>query len=42
MATEAVAHRQIRLQKGFVTGERKAALPGLGICQFGQQIARAV
>ena len=42
LVADAGAHRQIRLQKSLVTGERITALPGLGIFQVGQQIARAL
>jgi len=42
LATDTIAHHQIRFQKGLVTGQQIAALTGLGIFQCGQQIVRAV
>jgi len=41
-ATDTVAHRHIRFQKGLVTGQQIAPLTGLGIFQCRQQITRAL
>jgi hypothetical protein len=40
LTADVVAHRQIRFQKSFVTGQQIAVLTGLGIFQCRQQIVR--